>query len=110
MSEVISFRLNSNNPREALALEILRTKQAEGFSSRRVLADALIGMAAESCQNTLIPIGEFNKALEQISGLLELLNGGNQTQNQPTHPQAASLNENFLSSLKDAAKPGIKFD
>ena len=44
MSKVISFRLNPDNPREAQALEILRTKQAEGFSSRRVLTDALIGL------------------------------------------------------------------
>lgn len=65
MSEVISFRLNPENPREAQALEILRTKQSEGFSSRRVLTDALIGVVTDREQ---IKINEFNKALEQVQG------------------------------------------
>jgi len=56
MSEVISFRLNPEYQQEAQALEILRTKQAEGFSSRRVLTDALIGMVIEKVQETLFSI------------------------------------------------------
>lgn len=110
MSEIISFRLNPDNPREAQALEFLRTKQAEGFSSRRVLTDALIGMATEKVQSALFPISEFNKALEQVSGLLTRLNDGNQHQNQPSHPQAFELNENFRDSVKLAAKPGLNLD
>ena len=63
MSEVISFRLDPDNPREAQALKILRTKQAEGFSSRRVLTDALIFMATEKGQNDLFSIDEFTIVL-----------------------------------------------
>jgi len=110
MSKVISFRLNPDNPREAQALEILKTKQAEGFSSRQVLTDALIGMVAEKGQSVLFYIDEFNEALEQVSGLLERLNGGNHAQNQPTFSQGTPLNDNFLNSVKVAARPGVNLE
>jgi len=108
MSEVISFRLNPDNPQEAQALKILRSKQAEGFSSRRILTDALIGMVAKNEQD--FPIDEFNTALEQVSGLLERLNGGNQDQSQSMRPHVSSLNDNFLNSVKITARPGVKLD
>ena len=110
MSEVISFRLNPDNPREAQALEILRAKQAEGFSSRRVLTDALIGMVSKKGQEMLFPIDEFNTALEQVSGLLEHLNGVNHDQSQSTRPKVVALNDNFLSSVKIAARPGLNHE
>jgi hypothetical protein len=51
MSVVIGFRLNPDNPREAQALEILRTKQAEGYSYRRVLTDELIVLVGQMARN-----------------------------------------------------------
>ena len=112
MSEVISFRLNPDNPREAQALEILRMKQAEGFSSRRVLTDALIGMAGFKDRDTLSSIEEFNMALEQVSDLLERISVGNQSDEdlRPKRPQLVTLNDNFLNSVKIAAKPGLNLD
>jgi len=107
MSKVIGFRLDEGNPREAQALEILRIKQAEGFSSRKILTDALIGLATHKGQSALFPIDEFNEVLEQVSGLLESLNRGYQNKNLPRHPQAAALDENFLCSEKIAARPGM---
>ena len=106
MSEVISFRLNPNNPREAQALEILRTKQEEGFSSRRVLTDALISIVTDKDQ---INIDEFNTALEHVQGLLERLNRDNHDLSQSTHSQSqvVALKDNFLNSVKIAAKPGL---
>lgn len=106
MSEVISFRLDPKNPREAQALEILRTKQIEGFSSRRVLTDALIGLGVRKEQNTLFSIEEFNMALEQVSDLLEQIIGSNQSDDQST-VQIVALKDNFLNSVKVAAKPGL---
>ena len=110
MSKVISFRLNPDNPREAQALEILRTKHSNGFSSRRVLTDALIGMMDDKGQETLSYIEEFSIALEQVSGLLKRLNGGNLDHSQPKHPQVVALNDNFLNSAKVAARPGLNID
>lgn len=110
MSKVISFRLNPENPREAQALEILRSKQAEGFSSRRVLTDALIGIVAKKGRDNLFSIDEFNMALEHVSDLLERINNGNPDHDQSTHSKVASLNDNFLNSVKMAAKPGLNLD
>jgi len=110
MSEVISFRLDPDNPREAQALEILRTKQAEGFSSRRVLTDALIAIVIVKQQGTLFSMKEFYEAMEKVSELLELINNQSYAQGQSTNPKVASLNENFLNSVKVAAKPGLELD
>ena len=110
MSEVISFRLNPDNPREAQALDILRTKQAEGFSSRRILTDALINMVTEKKQVSLVSITEFYDALEQVSGLLERLDVDDHNDHQPTPSRVAILNDNFINSVKIAAKPGLNLD
>ena len=110
MSEVISFRLNPDNPREARALEILKTKQSEGFSSRRVLTDALVGMGTKTDQDILLSIEDFNSALEHFVDLLKGVNVGNRSDDQSTHPKVAVLTENFLNCVKVAAKPGLKLD
>jgi hypothetical protein len=107
MSIVISFRLNPDNPREAQALDILRTKQKEGFSSRRILTDALIKMAVENGNSNFPPINEFHETLEQVSGLLERLNGAIQTTNQPIHSEASALNDAFLTNVRIAARAGM---
>ena len=107
MSKVISFRLNPENAREAKALEILKTKQSEGFSRRRILTDALIGMVAE---NRLVPVDDFNIALEQVANLLEQLNGIDQNTIQPKQSETTMLNDNFLTSVRIAARPGINLD
>jgi hypothetical protein len=110
MSQVISFRLNPENPRDAQALEILRTKQAEGFSSRRVLTDALIGMVARKEQDKLFSVEEFSMALEQVSDLIEQIKSGNQgnEDHQEKSPHLVTLNDNFINSVKIAARPGLK--
>ena len=109
MSEVISFRLNPENPREAQALEILRIKKSEGFSSRQILTDALIGVVTDKEELKII---EFNTALEQVQGLIESLKSNNHDQSQSTSPQSrvGALNDNFLNSVKIAVKPGMKLD
>ena len=42
MSEVISFRLDNANPREAQALEVLNAWIEKGFSTRFILTTALL--------------------------------------------------------------------
>jgi len=60
MSEVISFRLNRENPREALALEVLKNRFRKGFSVRYVLTEALLKLdesedASKNISYTAIP-------------------------------------------------------
>ena len=110
MSRVISFRLNPINPREAQALKILQSKHSEGFSSRRVLTDALIGLMVENEKGSSLFTDELNEALEHIAGLLEQFNNSNLEHEQPSYPQVALLKDNFLSSIKNSMKPGLNLD
>jgi hypothetical protein len=40
MSEVISFRLDPDNAREALAITVLQTLQGKGYSLRYIMTEA----------------------------------------------------------------------
>lgn len=112
MSKVISFRLDPDNPREAIALEILRAEQAKGFSSRRILADALIALEDKPGKSQVLSVEEFNIALEQIAGLLEKINNDNpgNAGHEPVDSQPHALNAHFLQSVKVAVKPGINLE
>ena len=44
MSEVISFRLNKNNPREARALMDIKSWQEEGHNIRYIVTEAFLRM------------------------------------------------------------------
>ena len=47
MSEVVSFRLNKDNPRERQALVILETWCAQGYNARYILTEALIKLGEQ---------------------------------------------------------------
>ena len=44
MSEVISFRLNKDNPREARALMVLKGWQEQGHNIRYIITEALVNL------------------------------------------------------------------
>jgi len=75
-----------------------------------LLYKRLIDLVAKKGQEILFSIDEFNTALEKVSGLLDLLNGGNHTHSRSTRPQIIALNDNFLKSVKIAARPGLNLD
>ena len=68
MSEVISFRLDRNNPREAQALTILLKGQEAGYSLRHILTEALLALesTAEDEQAVAVALAEVAGRLEQI--------------------------------------------
>jgi len=68
MSEVISFRTNKDNPREAQAIEVLKTWVDQGYSVRHVLAEALL--AYHGPQRN-VEIDEITIKLDQISNMLQ---------------------------------------
>ena len=112
MSEVISFRLNPDNPREAKALDILREKQASGFSSRRILADALVALEDKKGISQALYVEEFNEILERIVRLLEKNNFETPgiANPDPVSSRPHALNDHFLQSVKVAIKPGINLE
>ncbi|MCU0485171.1 MAG: hypothetical protein MUC85_03575 [Anaerolineales bacterium] len=44
MSQVISFRLDENNPREAQAQQVLQTRASRGYSLRHTRVEALLAL------------------------------------------------------------------
>ena len=114
MSEVISFRLDRNNPREAQALAVLKKGQEAGYSLRHVLTEALLALeaAAEEEQAVAQALTEVAGRLEQIQSALERLRPMDVTTALPQtgHSPQADLAESFVLAVKSTAKPGIAFD
>jgi hypothetical protein len=114
MSEVISFRLDRNNPREAQALGVLKKGQEAGYSLRHVLTEALLALeaSAEEEQAVAQALLEVAGRLEQIQSALEQLRYMNPVPAKPQNnrPEQAVLAESFVLSVKSAAKPGLVLD
>lgn len=113
MSEVISFRLDKTNPREAQALELLDAWIKQGFSARFIITKALIELDHPgSTQEVSQDDRDLGLVLEQIGQLLEIIKTINidHTTVQHHNPEQLILNENFLASLKKGIKPGIKLE
>jgi len=60
MSEVISFRLDNANPREAQALEVLNAWIEKGFSTRFILTTALLELEHHAHGSVIFSIGFEN--------------------------------------------------
>lgn len=112
MSEVISFRLDKNNPREAQAIEKLNRWVDRGYSSRFILTQALLGIDDIDVETEKFPNHEINSVSDQLNSLLEILNNQdiNRNLNQNTNIDAIALKGGFLSSIKQGIKPGIKYE
>ena len=110
MSEVISFRLDATNPREAQAREVLRSWYAQGYSVRHIITEALLKVDEESEQVTDIALAELNETLGRVGQLLEQMqNRGYTTVAAEAAGQAQeALSGAFVASVKSAAKPGIR--
>ncbi len=113
MSEVISFRLDKSNKREADAFEILEAWCSKGFSVRHVMTEALLKLGdpgLESSQNPTNP--DLNIVLTKVNILLDQIeNRGLPTINKPEGEIVhSSLAENFVSSVKMAVKPGMRIE
>ncbi len=114
MSEVISFRLDRNNPREAQALDVLKKGQEAGYSLRHILTEALLALeaAAEEEQAVVVAISEVVGRLAQVQSVLEHIQhiGLSPVQPQAGKPEQEILAESFVLSVKSAAKPGLGLD
>jgi len=114
MSEVISFRLDRNNPREAQALDVLKKGQEVGYSLRHILTEALLALeaSAEEEQQLLAALAEVSRRMEQIRSALERLQHANlaPVQMHDEISNQAALAESFVLSVKSAAKPGLGLD
>jgi hypothetical protein len=113
MSDILSFRLNIKNPREAQALQILEKWCAKGYSLRYVLTQALLELDHPGSD---LEMGrddqDLGLVLHQIGRLLEIIQKINDdpiTRQKPD-PDQPILRDGFLVSIKQAAKPGIRLE
>ena len=110
MSEVISFRLNKANPREAHALEVLNAWIEKGFSARYILTKALLELDHPGSD---LEVGQDDRdlrfVLDQIGQLIEIVKA-NPVTRQVISTEQPTLHEGFLDSIKQGAKPGIKLE
>jgi hypothetical protein len=110
MSQVISFRLDPDNPREGKALVVLSKRQEQGYRVRHILTEALLSLAEGDQQSemeqqmasVLAVLTEIRAILEQLQqrGVVEPVKRDQNTEEQ--------VSEAFIVSVKSAAKPGIR--
>jgi len=110
MSEVISFRLNKGNLREAKALLVLQEWRAQGYSIRRIITDALLKLDATQTEPHTNRLDELNDTLNQVNLLLKQLSYGDSAQSSNTdgRPENSRLADHFVASIKKSAKRGTK--
>jgi len=107
MREVFSFRLNNKNPHEAQAREVIETWVKQGYSLRNILTEALLLLGNQGDDS--IKSGDITETVTRLSLLVERLEGRLDVGQH--HPQAKSeLSESFRSSIKMAAKPGVRIN
>ena len=105
MSEVISLRLNPENPQEAEALSIIKAWRSDGFNVRHRLTKAIINND-HSQFNTgkSVYLEELNDILSEVNYnrlILRKLSNPDQSE------KKQGLSNIFVSSVKNTAKPGI---
>lgn len=113
MSEVISFRLDKDKPRESRAFRVLKRWKEEGYKTRYIVTEALL-LLDDSDKNALkvVMLAELNEKLSHVSQIFSQIDYGQtiqlKTSNQPK--SEAKLSEGFVIGIKDAAKPGIRLE
>jgi hypothetical protein len=111
MSEVISFRLDRENPREAQALAVLNKGQEAGYSLRHVLTEALLALesAAEDEQAVAVTLNQMTRMLAEMQAVLEVIQNRDfsAARIEEPKPEQDALAESFLLSVKNTAKSGL---
>lgn len=104
MSQVFSFRLDENNPREAQAKQVIEAWASRGFSLRYVLVEALLAYTdQETRQNN------YYSVLEQILTILQELRVEPGPNNGQIN-QDKRLSEPFLNAIAKATRPGLRVE
>ena len=110
MSEVISFRLDKKNHREAIAWQVLQEWLTKGYSIRFIMTESLMRLndsnRVNSIENVLLDLNlkitELNQYLENLENSYEFL---------PVNDRQKSvkytLKDKFITSVKKEVKLGL---
>ena len=107
MSDVYGFRLSERNPREAQAREVIEAWVKQGYSLRYILTEALLRLGDHEDHTQSSQLGDISETIERLACLVNSLEGKLEIV-QPDHQAKTDLSESFLSSIKSAAKPGLR--
>jgi hypothetical protein len=102
MSQVFSFRLDENNPREAQALTVIETRVSQGYSLRYMIVEALLDYE----EKTIKP-ENITSALDQIIDLLQEISKKPQYRN-TRDCQDIPLSNSFMEAVANTTRPGLK--
>jgi hypothetical protein len=110
MSEIYSFRLDKDNPRENCALNVILQWKLKGFSIRYILTEALIEFKARAentkKSKTSDALAEVLKQLNQLNEQL-IRNSGLLIDDNASRTELAA---SFVTSIKREVKPGMRKD
>jgi hypothetical protein len=110
MSKVISFRLSQDNPRESQALNVLESRLKQGYSMHHTITDALLSLDNIRAETVLSEIEELKARLSEISIFLTKASPNGHFQNSQDVLQTShALADDFVASVKQSAKPGVKY-
>ncbi len=106
MSQVFSFRLNSNNPREARAKEVILVWTNKGHNLRYIISEALLHL--ENYQSESINILDITKTIDRLSNLLERIENQQEGILINTDQKSDELSKAFKSSIMNLINPGLQ--
>jgi hypothetical protein len=107
MSDVFSFRLESKNPREAQAEEVIEAWAKQGYSLRHIVTEALLLLGKHDVNAT--DLNDITETVDRLSRLVDKLEDHFEIV-KLDHPANAELSAAFLSSVKMSVKPGVKIN
>jgi hypothetical protein len=112
MSQVISFRLDPENLREEIALQILKNRQEKGYSIRIIMTEALLKLGSAPDIEIFQMIARLDEKLDEINRLIQFSCVRQPVDHKPTSEDDSTidLSEGFMTSIKIAVKPGIRLD
>ena len=106
MSEVISFRLDPDNPREASAIFVMQTWKDKGFSIRQIMVEALLKLETNKSDESL---SDLYRKMEEISVQLEGISNNNIIEKYDVRESSdEGLSRQFMQSIKLSVLPGIR--
>ncbi len=110
MSEVISFRLNKDNLREAKALSVLQAWKVKGYNLRQIITEALLMLDQHGQEQGITTLEKISETLNEVNQLLRQieLNNSLAVTKLHNHNAESSLSAGFVNSVKKSAKSGLK--
>jgi len=104
MSDIYSFRLSFQNPRENQAREVIEAWAKQGYSLRHIITEALLLL--DNHETHSYNMDDLSEPIDRLFRLVERLESDYQVA-QPVNHVETKLSDTFV-SIKSTLKPGIR--